>query len=202
MSREPADHPVFANAHVVTDQLLVGGDFDTFDRDHAAKQVRELVDRGLTHVLDVRLEWDDTDLVAELAPDVRYRHDGIDDAGQRVPAAWFEGLTWWAVDALADPDAVMLVHCHMGVNRGPSAAFAILLALGWDPFEALDAIRDARPIAYIAYAEDALAWHHDRHGASGEQRARDQERLREWRSDRGLDLHAVIRRIRTEEGDL
>ena len=59
-----------------------------------------------------------------------------------------------------------------------------------------------RPIAYIAYAEDALAWHHDRHGASGEQRARDQERLREWRSDRGLDLHAVIRRIRIEEGDL
>ncbi len=71
MSREPADHPVYANAHVVTDQLLVGGDFDTFDRGRAEEQVRELVERGLTHVLDVRLEWDDTALVAALAPDLR-----------------------------------------------------------------------------------------------------------------------------------
>ena len=90
-----------------------------------------------------------------------------------MPGEWFEDLTAWAVDALDDPDARLLVHCHMGVNRGPSAAFAILLALGWDPFDALDAIRDARPIAYIAYAEDVLAWHHDRHGATDEQRERD-----------------------------
>ena len=152
MSREPADHPVFANAHVVTDQLLVGGDFDTFDRGRAEEQVRELVERGLTHVLDVRLEWDDTALVAALAPDLHYRHDGIDDAGQRVPAAWFEALTWWAVDALADPDAVLLVHCHMGVNRGPSAAFAILLSArlgpvrgpGRDPRRAADRLHRLR----------------------------------------------------------
>ena len=54
----------------------------------------------------------------------------------------------------------MLAHCHMGINRGPSMGFAILLALGWDAEEALDAIHAARPIAFIAYAEDALRWHH------------------------------------------
>ncbi len=194
-----SEQPVFANAHVVTDQLLVGGDFDTFDRERAAEQVAELLELGLTHVLDVRLEWDDTALLAELAPEVSYRHDGIDDAGQRVPGAWFEELTDWAVDALDDPDARLLVHCHMGVNRGPSAAFAILLRLGWDPFDALDAIREARPIAYIAYAEDVLVWHHDRHGATDEARARDRALLEEWRNDHGLDMRAVIRRIRTDE---
>ena len=201
MTGAPRDHPVFANAHVVTDQLLVGGDFDTFDRQRAVDQVQELLGVGLTHVLDVRLEWDDAELLAELAPDVSYRHDGIDDAGQRVPGEWFEELTDWAAAALDDPDARLLVHCHMGVNRGPSAAFAILLRLGWDPFDALDAIREARPIAYIAYAEDALAWHHDRHGATDEQRARDRALLEEWRSDHGLDMHAVIRRIRTDESN-
>ncbi len=200
MTRKPGDQPVVANAHVVTDQLLVGGDFDSFDRERAADQVQELVALGLTHVLDVRLEWDDSALLAELAPGVGYRHDGIDDAGQRVPGEWFEELTDWAADALADPDARLLVHCHMGVNRGPSAAFAVLLRLGWDPFEALDAIRAARPIAYIAYAEDALAWHHDRHAASEDARARDRALLEAWRNDHGLDMHAVIRRIRTDEG--
>ncbi len=54
----------------------------------------------------------------------------------------------------------MLVHCHMGINRGPSMAYACLLVLGWDPIEAMTAIRTARPIAAIGYAEDALDWHH------------------------------------------
>lgn len=32
------------------------------------------------------------------------------------------------------------------------------LWIGWDPIEAQDAIRRARPIACVAYAEDALDW--------------------------------------------
>ena len=56
---------------------------------------------------------------------------------------------------LGDPDAVLLVHCHMGVNRVPVVV--------------------------------------------PRQRVRDEERLREWRSGHGLDVHAVIRRIRTDE---
>ena len=44
----------------------------------------------------------------------------------------------------------------MGINRGPSLGFAILLHWGWDPNEAITAIRDARPIANVWYAVDAL----------------------------------------------
>jgi len=48
----------------------------------------------------------------------------------------------------------------MGINRGPSMGFAILLATGMEPVAALTAIRRVRPIAAISYAGDALdRWH-------------------------------------------
>jgi hypothetical protein len=50
----------------------------------------------------------------------------------------------------------VFVHCHMGINRGPSTAFAILLDQGMAPEQAFDLIRAKRPIAAVYYAEDAL----------------------------------------------
>ena len=142
-----------------------------FDNEMAAAQAIELVDAGITHVLDVRHECDDAELWSYV-PEVTYRWDGIDDAGQRIPAAWFEGIVAWALEAI-EAGGVVLTHCHMGINRGPSAGYAVLLGMGWDPVEALAAIRAARPIAHIWYAEDALAWHFDRIGASPAERASD-----------------------------
>jgi hypothetical protein len=187
-----------ANAHFVTDRLAVGGDLDLYDAELVVAQVLELKAAGITHVLDVRREWDDAVIWADV-PGVAYRWDGIDDAGQRVPGAWFEGVATWALEALRDPDAKLLTHCHMGINRGPSAGYAVLLALGWDPIEALDAIRRARPLAHVAYAEDALRWHHERTGADPATRDRDRRRMQGWREENDLDLLGVIRRIRRHE---
>jgi protein-tyrosine phosphatase len=64
----------------------------------------------------------------------------------------------------AGPDAVALTHCQMGINRGPSLGFAVLLAQGWDPAEAIAAIRAARPCANVWYAADALTWYQQRTG--------------------------------------
>ncbi len=150
-----------ADADFVTDHLLVGGDFDTQDNELAVRQLTELVEAGLTHVVDARIEWSDEDWVSQLAPAIGYLHHGIDDAGQRVPGEWFDTGVDFALTAI-EQGGTVLTHCHMGVNRGPSLGFAVLLAQGWDPIEALDAIRAARPIAWVAYAEDALRWHHER----------------------------------------
>lgn len=183
-----------ADLDFVTERLAIGGDLDPFEP-KARRQVREIVDLGITHVLDVRLEWTDHD-VWETVPGVSYRWDGIDDAGQQVPAEWFDRIVTWALGALQDPDARVLAHCHMGINRGPSAAFAILLALGLDPVEALSRIRSVRSIAYVAYAEDALAWHHLCTNAPAEERFDDLRRVSAWRRRHRLDLAAVIRRKR------
>jgi hypothetical protein len=77
----------------------------------------------------------------------------LDDGSPRDPR-WFD-----AIAAAAGTEESVLVHCHMGVARGPSAAFAILLSRGWDELGALDAVMFGRPIATVLYAADALRWH-------------------------------------------
>ena len=186
-----------ANASFVTDRLLVGGDLDTRDEQLAASQLHELVEAGVTHLLDARVEWDDTRWVARLAPQLAYLHHGMDDAGQQVPAAWFDRGVDWALEAM-DAGGTVLAHCHMGVNRGPSLGFAVLLAQGWDALQALDAIRGARPIAWVAYADDALRWHHGRTTSKIGALETDLRRVARWRSENELDLEAVIRQKRSQ----
>jgi hypothetical protein len=62
--------------------------------------------------------------------------------------------------------------------------------------EALDAIHAARPIAYVAYADDALRWHH---GDGTPELEEDLRRLEEWRRDTDLDMDSVIRSVRSQE---
>lgn len=185
-----------ANAHFVTPSLAVGGDLAYDDATAVRQSVELVVAGGVTHVLDVRQEADDADWWADT--EVTYLWAGIDDAGQRVPAAWFDRIVGWATEAI-DAGGVVLTHCHMGINRGPSAGFAVLLGLGWDPVDALTAIRAARPIAHIWYAEDALAWHLDRSGASPTQRRTTLARVARWREENPLDVVRVIRGIRSSE---
>ena len=186
-----------ANAHFATEFLAIGGDLNNNNRTKAAEQARELIEvGGITHVLDARIEAEER--LWEHFPEVSYRWDGIDDAGQTVPASWFEEITAWASDAL-DTSGVVLTHCHMGINRGPSAGFAVLLRRGWDPVDALNAIRDARSIAVIAYADDALEWHFERTGAMATERSTTRDRVAKWRAAHPLDHLRIIRAVRNRE---
>jgi dual specificity phosphatase 3 len=185
-----------ANAHFVTEFLAVGGDLH-YDRERASEQAFELVEvGGITHVLDVRLEA--VEPLWEHFPQVNYQWDGIDDAGQKVPGSWFDHITTWASDAI-DAGGVVLTHCHMGINRGPSAGFAVLLRRGWDPIDALDAVRDARSIAVIAYAEDALEWHLERTETSATERRSTRNHVAKWRAANPLDQVRTIRAVRNRE---
>jgi hypothetical protein len=188
-----------ANAHFVSDRLLVGGDLDLFDTTRAVRQRAELVDAGVTHVVDCRIEWDDAK--AWRGTGVHYRRAPIDDAGQRVPAQWFEAEVGRVLAWLEDPDAVVLTHCHMGVNRGPSLGFAVLLGLGLEPVEALRAVQTARPIAYAYYAEDAVEWWVERQGLEPREADAHREALAKYREDQRLDVVHVIADIRSAERD-
>jgi protein-tyrosine phosphatase len=187
-----------ANAQFVTPQLLVGGDLDFRSEAAALRQLAELVDAGVTHIVDVRVEWSDEQLVATFAPQVAYLHHGMDDAGQRVPPSWFETGVEFALAAIGT-GGVVLTHCHMGINRGPSLGLAVLLALGWDSVEALTAIRRARPVAFMAYADDALRWFHHRAGSTAAELAAERSRLAAWRRANELDVGDVIRLKRIQE---
>lgn len=188
-----------ANIDFVTSRLATGGDLPPGEA-AALAALNDLVEAGVTHIIDCRLEWSDEGFVAQHASGITYLHHGVDDAGQRMPDWWFDEGVAFALDTLSRPGTKVLTHCHMGINRGPSMAFAILLALGFDPIDALDALRDARSIAAVGYAEDALDWHHRRTGAGEFERASDRRRLRVWRAADTLDVALVIRGIRAAEG--
>ncbi len=180
------------------DGVWVGGDLPPHG-DDALQALVAWADAGITDILDVRGEWSDEHFVAEHAGQMGYTHVGTDDDGNGQSDQWFDAGVAAAREALLDDGAGLLVHCHMGINRGPSMALAILLDRGWRTIDALDAIRAARPIAAIAYAEDAVRWHSRRNGATRIDIAREQALVRRWHQDHEIDVGRVIRKIRRIE---
>ncbi len=179
----------------VTPWLVISGDLPQ-RHNLAVKKLDEWVAAGVTDIVDVRGEWSDARLVASIAPELRYHYLGTHDDGSEQSDEWFhDGLTALHT-ARQNPDARILVHCHMGVNRGPSMAFAYLLDQGWEPLDALDAIRASRPIAGIIYAADALRALTPIRTAAGTARADDAERVEQWLNDNEIDISAIIHRIR------
>jgi 8-oxo-dGTP pyrophosphatase MutT (NUDIX family) len=145
------------NISQITDQIWTGGDRG---RTPPMAWLLQLEWAGITHLIDCRPQGGpDQDYALEAVPDIDYLLNGQDDDGQTMPDDWFDTGVDYALAALTNPDAQVLAHCHEGRNRGPSMALAILLAQGMEPDAALTAITDARPIAEVAYADDARAWH-------------------------------------------
>ena len=140
------------DANQVHELLWVGG--DSHNNAHIAMaQFRGAEALGIKAFIDTRMEWDDEELANESGADLVYHYIPTDDHGGELKADW-----WVDVIAAARPHIEagepVLIHCHMGVNRGPSGAFAILTELlGYGFAEAYDAIREARPQAHVIYAE-------------------------------------------------
>lgn len=187
-----------ANANFVTRRIAVGGDLSA-NFELARLQLSELAEGGITHIIDLRAEWSDELLVHRWEPGIAYLHHPIADDGELIPGAWFDVVVEWAHRALEDPNAKLLVHCHMGVNRAPSAALAILLDAGMGLRPALEAIRTARPVAAIDYAGSVLTWWSARHGHDATRRRNLRRVLQRWRAGRHLDVEAVIRSIRNTQ---
>lgn len=180
---------------VVTNGLILTGDLP-MNPAQARSQLASWADLGVTHIIDVREEASDAEFVARHAPHITYHWLGTHDHGGRQDDQWFAAGVNAALTALADPDATVLVHCHMGINRGPSMGFAILCALGWEPVDALNAIRAARPIAAVLYADDAITWWLRQTSATPSQATAARESVRDWLANDYLDVGWVISRVR------
>lgn len=163
----------------LTDQLWTGGALPARP-DAAAKVIDTWRQLGIRAVADTRAEWSDEELVAQVAPEIAYTNPGVVDGGQRMRDEWFGAITSFAIEHQSTGTGV-LVHCGSGINRGPSGAFAVLLATGWDPVEAIKLIVAARPVARVAYAEDALDWWGRSANVPEPERDRARRRFDEWR---------------------
>jgi len=178
----------------VDSRLATSGDLPG-DPTEALTQLRYWEEQGITHVFDMRGEADDTDFIHANSA-IRSQWFGIDDNGTKRPDSWFHRVTRSAGEVLANPDHRILVHCHMGINRGPSSLYAIMLTLGWSPTEALDAIRTARPIAGIIYAADATDWWSRTSGHTATETTAFVAEVNDWFTDNEINIATVIRRIR------
>ena len=194
--RPESPHLMWRQICWVSRSLAVSGDL-SYNREAARIQLSEWEAAGITDVFDMRGEADDTQFIHENSS-ITSHWFGVDDNGGKRDDAWFESVRDMAYEVLNDfsRDRKILVHCHMGVNRGPSALFAIMLATGWESLEALRAIRDVRPIAGIIYAPDAISWwarvelQHDEDDV-----AEKVQEVRAWLDRNPLDLVYVIRSI-------
>src|SRR5450759_4329126 len=117
-----------ANMSQISDRIWTGGDLPSNRGQRAMLEaLGDIRAAGITHIIDGRIEWSDEEFVARHAPEIRYTWNGQDDAGQAMPDEWFTTGVVAAVETLAEPTGNVLLHCHMGINRGPSLALALLL---------------------------------------------------------------------------
>lgn len=178
-------------------QIAVSGDLP--DEANAAAAVAATWEAaGITHIIDLRDEADtdfERNRLARLLPDATYIPLGTDDDGEDRPGEWYQRGIETARAILADPDARILIHCHMGVNRAPSMTFAVLIALGIPAIEALQSIRLARPIAAMIYAGDAVEQWHRAQGASALDAAIARLEVEQWLARNPVDTRWIISRI-------
>jgi dual specificity protein phosphatase-like protein len=126
--------PKQLNYSDVTPQLAVGGAF-------RKRQIKRLRHRGVTAVVDCRLEAeDDADALANSG--IQFLHVPTPDRHGFTFAQMQEGVEW-VLDHLADGGKAFL-HCEHGVGRGPLMTCAVLVAQGYTAPQALRIVRSAR----------------------------------------------------------
>lgn len=118
-----------------------------------AADVAALVAAGITAVVDCRAETDDAPLLTGAG--LAYLWNPTQDDGQHKSPDWFAKTLAFALPLISQPHQVVLAHCAAGVNRGPSAAYAVMRALGWTAAAAEATMRAARPQVGLAYKNDA-----------------------------------------------
>jgi hypothetical protein len=119
--------------------------------------IQALVAAGVTHIIDCRDDFSDAPLLAG-DPAISYLWNGVADDGDPATHGdtWFGKSLGFALPALASPHNKVYCHCAAGVNRGPSTAFAIMLASGFTASDAESIIRAARPVVGLAYKTEAV----------------------------------------------
>ena len=114
------------------DRIAVGGGI--WNAENMKKVARE----GITHIIDMQIEFDDTPLAAEHGIEVLW--NPTDDDFEEKPADLFERGVEFAESALEGAEAKVFIHCAAGVHRAPMMALAVLGAMGWDMSDARELI--------------------------------------------------------------
>ena len=126
----------------VTDRIAVGGGI--WNEANMIEVVRE----GVTHIIDMQIEFDDTRLAEPYG--VRVFWNPTDDDFRPKPPKLFQRGVDFALEALEDPESKLFIHCAAGVHRAPMMTLAVLCAQGWSFIDAVSEIEDKRDVVDFA----------------------------------------------------
>ncbi len=138
----------------VTGRIAIGGGIWN------AKSMEDVARAGVTHIIDMQIEFDDTALAEPLGIEVLW--NGADDDFKPKPPELFQRGVEFAVFALDQPGTKVFIHCAAGVHRAPMMALALLCSLSWNLTEAINLIQIRRPTVdfpdvYVRSVERFLA---------------------------------------------
>ncbi len=126
----------------VTDRIAVGGGIWNEDK------MIEVVRAGVTHIIDMQIEFDDTRLAAPYG--VKVFWSPTDDDFSRKPPELFQRAVDFALAALDDGETRLFIHCAAGVHRAPMMTLALLRAMGFGLQDAMEMIQARRPVVDFA----------------------------------------------------
>jgi protein-tyrosine phosphatase len=126
----------------VTDRIALGGGIWN------ARNMEEVVQAGVTHVVNMQIEFDDRPLAAPY--EIRVLWNPTDDDFLLKPPELLKRGVDFALEAMDDPKARVYVHCAAGVHRAPMMTLAILGAMEWDLDAAMVLIETRRPVVDFA----------------------------------------------------
>jgi protein-tyrosine phosphatase len=126
----------------LTDRIAVGGGIWT------TENMEKVAQAGITHVIDMQIEFDDTPLGKEVGVEVLW--NPTDDDFEPKPRELFRRGLEFAEKALEQKEAKIFIHCAAGVHRAPMMTLAILGSTGWSLEDAMELIEKRRPVADFA----------------------------------------------------
>jgi protein-tyrosine phosphatase len=126
----------------VTERVALGGGIWN------VRNMEELAQSGVTHVLNMQLEFDDRPLAEAFGVRVLWNPTD-DDFLPKSPELLKRGVDF-ALEALEDPEARLYIHCAAGVHRAPMMTLAVLCALDWEIEAAMVLIETRRPVVDFA----------------------------------------------------
>jgi protein-tyrosine phosphatase len=113
-----------------------------------ARNMNELAQEGVTHVLNMQVEFDDRPLAEPHG--IRVLWNPTDDDFLPKPPELLQRGVDFALQAMEEPEARLYVHCAAGVHRAPMMTLAVLCAMEWELEEAMALIETRRPVADFA----------------------------------------------------
>ena len=126
----------------ITERVALGGGIWN------ARNMAELAQAGVTHVLNMQIEFDDQPLAE--AHGMRVLWNPTDDDFLPKPPELLKRGVDFALGALDDPEARLYVHCAAGVHRAPMMTLAVLCAMEWEMEAAMVLIETRRPVVDFA----------------------------------------------------